>query len=683
MTLGRLDHRTVISRESAIMMKRRTQWVTGSACVTMMIVLFSAGSAPAAIFADADRWSWTGTDGGGLTQGDPTTLLWSILPDGTNTAGGGGGSSDLVATFDSLYGDGGGGSDLTQRPWFSLFEDSFNRYDELSGLTMVHTTDDGVAMSSTANGGSGVRGDIRVGGRSIDGFSGTLAFAFFPEFGEIVLDTDDGASTFSFEKAARNIIMHETGHAIGIQHVVSNDAEFLLEPSLNLGIDGPQFDDLLAIQRLYGDFHEKSNNGQGNNIVGNATDLGDLNIPLLPPLQPQITLGADADSTDIDPSETDFVSIDSRLDKDYYSFTLTEPGQVNMTLTPMGPTYNSAPESNPNNVTTIDASSRNDLHLGIRGADGELLARSFSGGLGQAETLSWVFDEAGTYHVQVTGQFKSTIQFYQLDLSATTPTMTNPTPDDTPPVDHYLFESDGDDAAGGDADATVGADVAFAPGVFGQAAVFGAAGADADDVLTVSQTSAFDPSFGDFSIAFRIKHAVTGTVDGILDANGGTGYQMLVGIENRIRLRLDDANGNSLNLDSVAQLSGDMFDHVAITVDRFSHEAIFYINGVAEIPLDIAVLDGAFTPNQDLWIGAINLGSNLGLSGTLDDLRFYDRLLTPNQVSNLATVVIPTPAALPAGLILLGMTMPRRRRSVQHPVRLRVHRVLLIQRGVG
>ena len=38
-------------------------------------------------FHDSQRWTRTATDGNGLQQGDPTTITWSIVPDGTNING--------------------------------------------------------------------------------------------------------------------------------------------------------------------------------------------------------------------------------------------------------------------------------------------------------------------------------------------------------------------------------------------------------------------------------------------------------------------------------------------------------------------------------------------------------------------------------------------------------------------
>lgn len=48
------------------------------------------------------RWSSTATNGSGLQLGDPTMLTWSIVPDGTSNDAEG--NSNLIATFDSIFG---------------------------------------------------------------------------------------------------------------------------------------------------------------------------------------------------------------------------------------------------------------------------------------------------------------------------------------------------------------------------------------------------------------------------------------------------------------------------------------------------------------------------------------------------------------------------------------------------
>lgn len=91
------------------------------------------------------RWTSTATNGGGLNQGDPTTLTWSIIPDGTPISRAGdiaeekNSNSDLIKYLDKEVGAGPGGADLTLRPWFSLFFDSFNRLSEVSPISMNQT----------------------------------------------------------------------------------------------------------------------------------------------------------------------------------------------------------------------------------------------------------------------------------------------------------------------------------------------------------------------------------------------------------------------------------------------------------------------------------------------------------------------------------------------------------------
>src|SRR5262249_21725810 len=116
------------------------------------------------------RWTRTATDGIGLQQGDPTTLRWSILPDGVSipgdpTTGELTSPSTLIATLDARFGAGPGGSDLTRRPWFHLFTDCYDRLSELSGLTYVYEpAEDGAPIAANDIGIINVRGDIRIGG---------------------------------------------------------------------------------------------------------------------------------------------------------------------------------------------------------------------------------------------------------------------------------------------------------------------------------------------------------------------------------------------------------------------------------------------------------------------------------------------------------------------------------------
>ncbi len=183
-------------------------------------------------FNDGDRWSATTLSGGGLTQGDPTIITWSIVPDGTSIFGYAGEAtapSNLRAFLNSIYG--------SQAVWLPLFQQVFDRWSELNGVTYVfEPNDDGSPWTSTtiAGGVAGVRGDVRIAGHTIDGTSGILAYNFFPDFGDMVIDTADATYTnlANNSRILRNVLAHEHGHGLGLSHVCPVNQTKLMEPFL-------------------------------------------------------------------------------------------------------------------------------------------------------------------------------------------------------------------------------------------------------------------------------------------------------------------------------------------------------------------------------------------------------------------------------------------------------------------
>jgi len=128
---------------------------------------------------------------------------------------------------------------------------------------------DGRFETKIASGVLGVRGDVRISGHFIDGNSGVLAYNFFPNFGDMVIDTGDNTynNTASNSLILRNILAHEHGHGLGISHVCPVNQTKLMEPFLTTAFDGPQPDDILAGNRGYGDDNEH------NDTPGTATGL--------------------------------------------------------------------------------------------------------------------------------------------------------------------------------------------------------------------------------------------------------------------------------------------------------------------------------------------------------------------------------------------------------------------------
>jgi uncharacterized delta-60 repeat protein len=373
-------------------------------------------------FDDVNRWSTTVTNGGGLGQGDATTLTWSIVPDGTSIPGANGeatSNSTLIAFLGGLYGVTTNNTDLTDEPWFPLFESYLNRWGELSGLSYIYEPSDDGATFSSSPGAIGSRGDIRISGHSVDGQTGsnTLAYNFFPDNGDMVIDTDNTTlfgDTTNNSRAFRNVLAHEHGHGLGVDHVcpiIGGADGRLMEPFINTSFDGPQFDDILAVQRGYGDALEK--NG-GNDTSGNATDLGTI-------LAGQTVFrGTDGIDNRVAFSETDFVSIDDNSDTDVFSFTFGSGLGLDVLLTPRGPSYLSGvqnPDGSCSAGTLFDASSQSDLTLEILGTDGTtVVATANATGVGAAESISGLELPAGTYFARVTGAANAA-QMYELGVT--------------------------------------------------------------------------------------------------------------------------------------------------------------------------------------------------------------------------------------------------------------------------
>lgn len=360
----------------------------------------------------------------GYAMGSPLTLTWGFLRDGTTTItyGGVSGPSNLISQFDATFGAGVGGNNLSLRPWFTHFQQSFDRWSQLSGLSYIYeNADDGASQDSGASRGIvGTRADVRIGGKNVDGGSNVLAFNAYPTNGsDMIIDTADmglyGQSANNY-RFLRNVVMHEHGHGIGCQHCQSSNSNFLMEPFIDTSFDGPQYHDILVAQRGYGDKFEKSNNGAGNDIAGNASSLGFLNIGST------VSLGNDARNLPVGSTEVDFVSIDDQTDKDLFSFTIGQAGTVNVLLESLGQTYKIKPQ---NNSAEVDFNTilRSNLTLTLFDTDGTTaLFTSNASSFGGTESLSFFLSNAGTYYVGITGVDNGDAyfdtQFYGLSVNA-------------------------------------------------------------------------------------------------------------------------------------------------------------------------------------------------------------------------------------------------------------------------
>ncbi len=348
-----------------------------------------------AAFYASNRWSATATNGFGLAQGDPTTLTWSIVPDGTPIEGAIGepsAPSNLRAYLNSIYGH--------ESAWLPLFQQVFDRWAELTGVSYVYEpADDGATIGQAGPPGVlGVRADVRIGGHALDGDFRVLAYNYYPNNGDMVLDTSDVffTNTSGSSLRLRNTIAHEHGHGLGLAHVCPVNQTKLMEPFVTLLFDGPQHDDVLGANRGYGDDLEH------NDHMGSSSNLGAL-----------------ANGT----VHVQGLSADDDGDVDTFRFRVGPGKKVSITATPIGFTYSHGPQNLDGSCTPgtpFNSRGQNDLAVQILDVNGTtVLGQANASGAGLPETLDNVALPSGsaTYYARVLAGPSNAAQLYDLSLS--------------------------------------------------------------------------------------------------------------------------------------------------------------------------------------------------------------------------------------------------------------------------
>jgi hypothetical protein len=370
-----------------------------------IVVGLGFGPSQAANTTDANRISTTLLTPN-VPLGGPVTITWSIVPDGTPlptfAAASPNPVSNLIARFDALHNVPAGDrdpNDLTNRPWFTAFRQLLNNFGRKTGITYVYVHDTDSTSAFTAGPAADRRGDVRIGGASLIGLFG---YNNPPSGGsDMVLNTD--GTLFSDSVQLKIVAAHEHAHGLGLGHVlVDNDAILSVVSGSGGNINGPQFDDLLALHRKYGDKYEKDG---GNDTPATAVDLGTLTQGVA------VFVGTDTNDLKISSSEEDFVSIDDDGDTDFFAVTLPGAGWLNVTLTPRGPSYSYEPEGG--SAQTLDATSQSNLLFKVYNPAGTLLFTRNANGIGGTEELLDAPVGAGTYKVEVKGLANRT-QMYRL-----------------------------------------------------------------------------------------------------------------------------------------------------------------------------------------------------------------------------------------------------------------------------
>ncbi|MBI1369781.1 MAG: hypothetical protein GC162_14140 [Planctomycetes bacterium] len=107
--------------------------------------------------------------------------------------------------------------------------------------------------------------------------------------------------------------------------------------------------------------------------------------------------------------------------------------------------------------------------------------------------------------------------------------------------------------------------------------------------------------------------------------------------------------------DIAASIQAGVWSFVSVVFDS-GFDATFYVNGV-----NIGTVAGTLAPGVTPDIFRIGNGpGGENFAGYIDEVRVYDIALSQSQIQGL--MVIPAPAALPAGLALMGLVTMRRRK---------------------
>lgn len=331
-----------------------------------------------------NRWNL----GGSSSQGNPVTIRWSICPDGLAmpNEGLGPGPNNINAKMTATFGSVEAGK--------VIFRQVFARWQELTGITYTELSDDGAAWGSS---GSSARGDVRIAAHSFTN-NDVLAYNFFPGSGtggDMVINSGIswGPNTNNW-RSLRNIMMHEHGHGMGLNHVCPIANSKLMEPFLSVAFDGPQHDDIRGAQRHYGDYNENDDTVATATLVPNATGQSFLQL----------------------------LSLDNSTDVDWWRFAGQAGMELEVRVIPVGFTYNAGPETAEcNSGGSINSLTILNPQIQLYRSNGTvLITTQNAGGAGVTEVLNATLTTNEQHHIKISAaNATSNIQIYALIIKIT------------------------------------------------------------------------------------------------------------------------------------------------------------------------------------------------------------------------------------------------------------------------
>lgn len=163
-----------------------------------------------------------------------------------------------------------------------------------------------------------------------------------------------------------------------------------------------------------------------------------------------------------------------------------------------------------------------------------------------------------------------------------------------------------------------------------------------NDRVTVSDPADghLDFGTGDFTVSFWFYNASNGSSQFLISKkiNGSTGWAIL---NNSGTFKLNfEAGGGGLSTDFTgASATLNAWQHVVVTLDRDGNATVF-INGSSTATIDISGETATISTAEDVFMGEKNNPPTYGadMSGRLDDVRIYSRILSNSEISALGAL---------------------------------------------
>lgn len=196
-------------------------------------------------------------------------------------------------------------------------------------------------------------------------------------------------------------------------------------------------------------------------------------------------------------------------------------------------------------------------------------------------------------------------------------------------VSRYLFEGNVNDSTGSYDGNNNGVSFVSSSQEGSQSANFDGS----DTVENCTPTSAF--SGGEMTMCFWMYPHDTSNRNGVINGNTGDSGDDRWDVEIQSGQIRHDNHGSSSDNNDLFSVSTDTWIHIAIVWDANNGSLEAYKNG--SLSSDISTATYPIDGNDDITLGIYKDNTSRQYDGYLDDLRFYDRLLSESEIDVIAS----------------------------------------------